>query len=311
MLCALDEGSPAERARREETAGLVMGLVGVAIFSLTLPVTRLAVAEIDAAFVAFGRMALAGLAAGLLLLATRAPLPRRAELGGLLAVAGGVVFGFPLFSTLAMREVDASHGGVVLAVLPLATTAAAALLAGERPSPRFWLAAVAGAALVLIFAVSRSRGDAAVADLYLLLACALAAVGYAAGGRLARSMRGLHVIAWALVLSLPLSTALAAWRLPALTPASPAAWLAFVYVALASQFLGFYFWYGGLARGGIAKVGQVQLVQTFLTLAASAWLLGERVDPPTWLFAAATVGAVWAARGAPVAARDRRPPPAE
>jgi drug/metabolite transporter (DMT)-like permease len=300
MLRASREASAASGASREETAGLLMGLAGVAIFSLTLPVTRVAVAELDASFVAFGRMALAGLAAGLLLLATRARPPARAELGPLLVVAGGVVFGFPLFSTLAMREVDASHGGVVLAVLPLATAAAGALLAGERPSARFWLAAVAGAALVLAFALIRSRGGAALADLYLLLACALAAAGYAAGGRLARAMPGLRVIAWALVLSLPLSAALTLWRLPAVAPASPAAWLAFAYVALASQFLGFYFWYGGLARGGIAKVGQVQLLQTFLTLIASALLLGERVDPVTWLFAAGVVAAVWAARGASV-----------
>jgi drug/metabolite transporter (DMT)-like permease len=271
------------------------------VFSLTLPVTRLAVLEIDAAFVAFGRMALAGLAAGATLLLARAPLPARRDLPALLVVAGGVVFGFPLFSTLAMREVDASHGAVVLAVLPLATAAAGAVLAGERPSARFWLAAAAGAATVVAFALLRSRGRPEIADLYLLLACALAAAGYAAGGGLARRMPGLHVIAWALVLALPLSAALAATRLPELTTdASPAAWLAFAYVALMSQFLGFYFWYAGLARGGIARVGQVQLLQTFLTLLASALLLGERLDPATFVFATVTVAMVWAARRAPV-----------
>jgi drug/metabolite transporter (DMT)-like permease len=283
--------------------GLLLGLAGVAVFSLTLPVTRLAVLEIDPAFVAFGRMALAGLAGGATLLLARAPLPARRDLPALLVVAAGVVFGFPLFSTLAMREVDASHGAVVLAVLPLATAAAGALLAGERPSARFWLAAAAGAAVVAAFALLRSRGRPEVADLYLLLACALAAAGYAAGGALARRMAGLHVIAWALVLSLPLSVLLAATRLPALVPgASPAAWLAFLYVALMSQFLGFYFWYAGLARGGIARVGQVQLLQTFLTLLASALILGERLEPVTLLFAAATVALVWAARRAPVRA---------
>lgn len=281
-----------------------MGLLGVLVFSLTLPVTRLAVLELDPGFVAFGRMALAGLAAGAMLLLTRTTLPARRDLPALLAVAAGVVFGFPYFSTLAMREVDASHGAVVLAVLPLATAAAGALLAGERPSSRFWLAAVAGALLVLAFALLRSRGRPEPADAYLLLACALAAFGYAAGGALARRMPGLHVVAWALVLSLPLSTALTAARLPAVdTSASPAAWLAFLYVALMSQFLGFYFWYTGLARGGIARVGQVQLLQPFLTLLASALLLGERLDPTTLLFAAATVAVVWAARRAPV----RRP----
>ncbi len=286
----------------DERLGLILGALGVAIFSLTLPVTRRAVMELDASFVAFGRMALAGLAAGLLLLVSRARFPASRDLVALVVVAGGVVFGFPLFSTLAMREVDASHGGVVLAILPLATAVAGAVVGGERPSRAFWLAAVVGAALVLAYALWHSEGGATCADLHLGIACILCAIGYAVGSRLARRMPGLQVIAWALVLSLPLSAVLTAMRLPAVdTHASLTAWLAFLYVALMSQFLGFYFWYGGLARGGIAKVGQVQLLQTFLTLIASAALLGERIDPVTWLVAAGTVATVWLARQAKVA----------
>jgi drug/metabolite transporter (DMT)-like permease len=289
---------------RERRLGLLLGFLGVLVFSLSLPVTRRAVIELDAGFVAFGRMALAGLAAVVLLALRRAPLPARRDLPALLTVAGGVVLGFPLFSTLAMREVDASHGGVVLAILPLATAAAGAVLGGERPSGRFWAASGAGALLVLGFALWRSRGAPGAGDLYLLLACALCAAGYAAGGRLARRIPGLQVIAWALVLTLPVSLAVAALRWPAVDPAaSTTAWLAFLYVALMSQFFGFYFWYGGLARGGIARVGQVQLLQTFLTLIASWALLGERVDPVAWLFAAGAVAAVWAARRAPVRGR--------
>src|SRR3954465_13962295 len=158
-----------ESQSRERRLGLLLGFLGVAAFSLSLPVTRRAVQEIDATFVAFGRMALAGLAAAILRARRRPPFPARRDLPALATVAGGVVLGFPLFSTLAMREVDASHGGGGLAILPagaggglailpLATAAAAALLAGERPSARFWVAAGAGGLLVLTFAFWRSRG---------------------------------------------------------------------------------------------------------------------------------------------------------
>lgn len=289
---------------RPDSAGLLLGFIGVLIFSLSLPMTRLAAFELDPGFVAFGRTTLAGLLAIPLLLARRTRFPSRPHLAQLALVSLGVVFGFPLFSTLAMREVDASHGGVVLAILPLATAAAAALLFGERPTTRFWLAASAGALTVLSFALWRSHGALARADLYLVLACLVCAVGYAAGGRLARAMPGLDVIAWALALSLPLSALLVATRLPGLNlAASPTAWLAFLYVTLMSQLVGFIFWYAGLARGGTAKVGQVQLLQVFLTLIVSRLLLHEPVDPPTWLFAILTVAAVWAAQRTRVGTR--------
>jgi drug/metabolite transporter (DMT)-like permease len=278
---------------------MLLGFVGVAVFSVTLPATRLAVLALDPWLVAFGRMLLAAIAGAVTLLLWRAPLPDRVTLARLLVVAAGVVLGFPLFSTLAMARVDASHGGVILAVLPLCTALAAAWRAGERPSVAFWAAALAGAGLVLAFALLRGAGAPQRADLYLVLACVLAAVGYAEGAVLARRMPGLQVIAWALVLSLPLVLPiclLLAPRLPA--AAGPAAWAAFLYVALGSQVLGFFFWYRGLALGGIARVGQVQLLQTFLTLGASALLLGERLDATTLIFAAGTVLCVWAARRA-------------
>ena len=279
-----------------------MGAAGVLVFSLSLPVTRLAVQELDPTFVAFARMTLAGTAAAMLLAVRRGPLPTRRQLPGLAAVALGVVIGFPLLSTLAMHETDASHGAVVVAIIPIATAVAATVLTGERPSPRFWLAALAGALLVVGFALWRSHGALASADLYLLVASILCAIGYAVGADIARTMPALNVIAWALVFSLPLAVVLTSIRLPAVDwHAGPVAWLALLYVALMSQFAGFYFWYGGLARGGIAQVGQVQLLQTFLTLVASALILGERLDPVTLVFAAATVGTVWLARQGRVA----------
>lgn len=276
--------------------GLLHGLVGVLIFSLTLPVTRRAVQELAPEVVGLGRAIPAALL-GLLVIAAYRRLPRRRDLPAVAVCAVGVVFGFPLLSALAMRTVDASHGAVVLAALPLLTAAAAAILAGERPSARFWLWAALGSAVVLGFALLRSRGGLAWGDLYLLLASLLAAIGYAVGGRLARDAPGLLVIAWALAASLPVLLALGVGMWPAVrTGASLTAWACFAYVAVMSQFLGFFFWYRGLALGGIARVGQVQLLQTFFTLGASALLLGERLDAPTLVAALLTLFCVWQAR---------------
>lgn len=282
---------------RRERLGLLLGLVGVAVFSLTLPATRRAVQELSPEVVGLGRAIPAALLA-LIAVAAYGRLPSRAALPAVAVCAGGVVFGFPLLSALAMRSVDASHGGVVLAVLPLFTAAAAAILAGERPSARFWLWAALGSACVVGFALLRSRGGLAAGDLYLLAAALLAAIGYGVGGRLARDAPGLLVISWALVLSLPVLVPLGWWLWPTVNwGASVAAWACFAYVAVMSQFLGFFFWYRGLALGGVARVGQVQLLQTFLTLAAGAVLLGERVDAATLGFAALTLLFVWLARG--------------
>jgi drug/metabolite transporter (DMT)-like permease len=270
--------------------------MGVLVFSLTLPATRRAVQELAPEIVGLGR-AIPAACLALVAVAAYRRLPTRRELPAVMACAAGVVFGFPLLSAMAMRTVDASHGAVVLAVLPLLTAAAAALLAHERPSRRFWLWATLGSASVLLFATLRSRGGLALGDLYLLAASGSAAVGYAIGGRLARDVPGLLVIAWALVLSLPVLLPLGAVWWPTVNwQASGTAWACFFYVAVMSQFLGFFFWYRGLALGGIARVGQVQLLQAFFTLAASAVLLGEPLDGLTIGFACLTLLFVWLAR---------------
>lgn len=287
------DAEPHRATVAQETEGLLLGLVGVAMFSLTLPATRIAVLALDPWLVAFGRMLVAAGVAGAYLLAVRAPWPARADLGRLAAVAAGVVLGFPLLTTLALRHVDAAHGAVVLAILPLATSVAGAVVARERPSAAFWAWAVLGAAIVAAFTLRGGTGGVASADLLLALACALAAMGYAVGGVLARRMAGLRVIAWALVLSLPIVLPVTLALLPrAELQAGPAPWLAFLYVALGSQFLGFLFWYKGLALAGVARVSQVQLLQPFLTIAASAVLLDERITGATLGFAAAALAVV-------------------
>ncbi|MFL9925777.1 DMT family transporter [Herbaspirillum lusitanum] len=277
----------------KESRGMWLGLAGVAVFSLTLPFTRIAVAELHPAFVAFGRAVVAALCSILLLWQMKAPRPTRVQVKALLITALGVVVGFPLFSSIAMRYVPASHGAVVLGVLPLATAVFGALRFGERPSLGFWLAALAGSGIVIAFALRQGGGHFHAADFALFAAVIAAAMGYAEGGRLSQSMGGQQVIAWALVLSLPVMLPASLWLAWEYgVSASPQAWLAFSYVSLFSMFIGFFFWYKGLALGGIARVGQVQLLQPFMTLLGAALIAGEVLDASNLLFAAAVIAVV-------------------
>lgn len=269
-----------EAGEAREGLGLLLGFVGVAIFGLTLPMTRVAVAELDPLFIALGRGIVAAVLAALALWMARSPLPSRGQWRALAIIALGVVFGFPILATIAMQYVPAAHGGVVLAILPLATAVAGVFFAAERPSAGFWACSVAGTLAVLVFATLESDEIERVeyADLLLAAAVVLAAIGYAVGGVLTRALGGWQVISWAVVLSTPANLAvLLALRTPINWEASWQAWGAFFYLALGSQFMGFFAWYAGLALGGVARVGQVQLLQTFVTLAASALLLGEAV----------------------------------
>jgi drug/metabolite transporter (DMT)-like permease len=283
-----------------EATGLALGLLGVLAFSLTLPMTRFAVQQLDPWFLAFARMAGAGLISALLLLALRARWPQRADLPLLAACIGGIVIGFPLLTSLAMKTVPANHGAVVIGTLPLATALVAALWFGERQPPRFWICAAAGALLVAIFTLRDGGAELAAGDWALLGAVATSAVGYAAGARLAQRLGGIRVILWALVLALPLTAPVAlALTLTTAPRADALHWGAFGYVTLISQLAGFFAWYNGLAIGGIARVGQVQLLQVFFTIGFAGLLFGEAVAPSTWLFALAVAATIALGRGRP------------
>ena len=287
---------------RDDTKGLLLGLLGVLLFSLTLPATRLAVAVLDPVTVGLGRALVAALLAGALLLATRQRRPTGREWRSLAIVALGVVLGFPLLSAWAMTQVPAAHGAVVLGVLPLATAAFGALLAGERPVPLFWAVGLLGSALVVVFALREGGGAVTWPDLALLAAVAAAALGYAEGARLSRTLGGWQVISWALVLAAPfllwpVADAVAGVELAAVPWQ---AWAAFAYVAVVSQFIAFFAWYRGLALGGIAKVGQLQLLQAFFTLGFAALLNGETIGWDTLGFALAVVACVAVGRRLPV-----------
>jgi drug/metabolite transporter (DMT)-like permease len=293
--------------RAEEVKGLWLGLIGVAIFALTLPMTRLAVGTSDApqmsgVFIAMGRAVVATALSAVFLLATRAPMPRRGDWLPLAITSAGVVFGFPLFTSIAMRYVEAVHASVIAGVLPLATAAVGAWLHRQRPSPGFWVCAAVGGVLVVAFAILRSgRSGLSIqaADALLLAGMACGAVGYGWGGRLSQRMPAEHVICWALVLALPLTAPAALLTLP--QSALPAvAWGGFAYVAVFSMWLGFFAWYRGLALGGTVRVSQVQLLQPFLSMLFAVPLLGESLDSLTVGFAAAVIAVVFVGKKMPV-----------
>lgn len=279
-----------------ETLGMGYGFLGVLGFSLTLPATRAAVAELDPNIVGLGRAIVASILAMTVLWLTRQPLPDRKHWASLVIVAAGVILGFPLLSAWAMQQLPAAHGAVVLGMLPLATAVAGALRAGDRPSLGFWIASIFGSTIVILFAIISGAGQIHLADIALLFAGVAAAISYAEGGRLARFIGGWQVISWALVVTAPFLTlpvAIAVMQHGLI--ASPTAWLGFGYVSIISQFLAFFAWYKGLAIGGVARVGQIQLLQPFLTIFASAFLLGEQITPIT--IAAAVIVATTVALG--------------
>jgi drug/metabolite transporter (DMT)-like permease len=303
--------SPASRER----LGLLLGFIGMAIFGGTLPATRIAVAEIDPIALTSLRTAIAGLCSLLLLLMLRRKLPPRALWPQLVIAMLCVAILFPLLMSLGMQTVDASHGGVVLGILPIATALVAVTITHERPRPLFWIASVAGAALVIAFSLREGDGAFSTGDLLLFAAVAVSAVGYAFSGRLTSHMPGWEVISWVLVIGLPLSIPAAALTMPAdIGQIALKPWLGLLYVALFSQWIGFFAWNAGLAMGGIARVSQVQLLQPFVTFALAAFFNDEAITLQILLFATAVVVTVaistrTRASAAPAPSKQDREPP--
>ncbi|MDN4593355.1 DMT family transporter [Polycladomyces subterraneus] len=276
---------------RPVAKGMFYGGIGVVSFSLTLPFTRVVVAYWPPVFVGLARAVIAALLAGILLWIKRTPLPKSGQWQPLFGVALGVIIGFPVLSAWAMTRVPSSHGAVVLALLPLATAGLAAWRAGERPSRLFWVCSAGGCLILLWYAWHDSGlGGWSTADWALLGAVLSAAWGYAEGGKLSREMGGWQVISWALVLSFPMLIVPTVWMIvPGMMDVSLRVWGAFLYLAVVSQFLGFFFWYTGLAQGGIARVSQLQYLQPFFTILFSALMLGEMI---TWQTAIAALAVV-------------------
>ncbi|HEY8565139.1 MAG TPA: DMT family transporter [Beijerinckiaceae bacterium] len=273
------------------------GFLGVAIFSASLPATRVAVMDLDPLFLTFARATIAGAVGLALLLVTRQRRPARADFGPLAVVALGVVVGFPLLTALALRHVTSAHAILFIGLLPLATALFGVVRGGERPGMPFWAFSLAGSALVAGYAVWIGGAEGSlIGDGLMVAAVVVCGLGYAEGGRLARRLGGWQVISWALVLALPVMAPLTLPTAP--TSLAGVGWpalLGLAYVSLFSMLIGFVFWYRGLAQGGIAAVGQLQLLQPFLGFALAAALLGE---PVGWGLVVVAAGVVLCVAGA-------------
>ncbi|MEX3238540.1 DMT family transporter [Serratia quinivorans] len=260
--------------------GWVSGFLGMLIFSGSLPATRLAVQEFDPLFLTALRAVLAAILALGALGVMRQRWPQRQDFVPLVMVAIGVVIGFPLLTALALQHTTSAHALVYIGLLPLATACFGVLRGGERPKTAFWLFSVLGSLLVGAFALSQGAGASWAGDLLMVAAVLLCGLGYAEGAVLTRRLGGWQVISWALVVALPLTAGVAVWAAPASWPqVSVGAWLSLGYISLFSMWIGFIFWYRGLALGGIAAVGQLQLLQPFFGLALAAWVLHESIQP--------------------------------
>lgn len=276
-----DEGATDHKV----TLGYLFGALGVFIFALTLPMTRLAVGDnqdpqLSPFFVTVGRAAVAGLLSAAYLFVRRCPVPPRALWRTLGLSAAGTVIGFPLGIAMALREVPSMHAAVVTGLLPLATAIGGAITTQKRHSLGFWLCAILGCALVINFAYHQGGGRLVGADGWLLFSIFSAAIGYVAGARASAQLPSTQVISWVLVGSLPLTLPLMALTWPH-GRIEVAAWIGFGYVSIFSMWIGFFAWYRGLVLGGVVRVSQVQLLQPFLALVLAAPILGERLEPLT------------------------------
>lgn len=278
------------------TAGWGSGLLGVIIFSGSLPATRVAVADFSPVFLTSARAAIAALLGVAFLFGLRQGRPARSDIFPLVVVALGVVAGFPLLTALALQHITAAHSIVYVGLLPLATAVFGVLRGGERPKPVFWLFSTIGAATVVGFALSTSDGGSVAGDLLMVAAILLCGLGYAEGATLSRRVGGWQVISWALLLSLPMMTVISLFTLPSnWRDIGGPAWIGLAYVSIFSMLVGFVFWYRGLALGGIAGVGQLQLLQPFFGLTLAAVLLHE---PIAWTMLASTAVVVLCVAGA-------------
>lgn len=285
------------RGMNDKRKGWWLGLAGMLIFSGSLPATRVAVQGFSPLCLTAVRASTAAALGALALLAWDRSRPQGREWLHLLAVSGGVVLGFPLLSAMALRYITAADALVLVALLPLCTASFAVLRAGERPRTAFWVYSAAGAALVAVFALAQGARAAWLGDALMLLAVLVCGYGYAEGARLSRKLGGWQVICWALLVALPLTLPLAGVELARQAlPRAPAPWIGLAYVSVFSMLIGFVFWYRGLALGGIASVGQLQLLQPFVGLLLAAALLGETVAPGMLATALAVVACVAAAR---------------
>ncbi|WP_343318346.1 DMT family transporter [Sphingobacterium multivorum] len=266
------------KLQENTTSGWLNGFIGVVLFSGSLPATRMAVLAFDPVFVTLARASIAGILALITLMVFKEKRPERKQLGSLCIVAIGCVVGFPLLSALALQHITSAHSIVFIGILPVSTAVFGIIRGGERPKPIFWLFSALGSLLVIGYAMAQGLTASPLGDVLMILSVILCGLGYAEGAKLTKTLGGWQVISWALVLSLPLMLPLTFIYLPSSFDTVPiGAWASLAYVSMFSMFIGFVFWYKGLAQGGTATIGQLQLLQPFFGLALAAGLLHEQV----------------------------------
>lgn len=281
----------------KKARGFVNGFIGVAIFSGSLPATRLAVMDLNPFFLSFARASIAGCLALVLLLIFRESRPSKKQGLALVTVALGVVVGFPLLTALALQYITSAQSMVFIGLLPLVTAAFGVVRGGERPRMGFWIFSCLGSALVAGYALRNGFGGSFIGDALMLAAIIVCGFGYAEGAVLSRALGGWQVISWALVIALPAMLIASVFAIPhSFENVQMSAWLGLIYVSLFSMLIGFFFWYRGLAQGGIAAVGQLQLLQPFMGLTLAATLLGEAVDPTMIAISIGVVACVFGAK---------------
>ncbi|MDR2235862.1 MAG: DMT family transporter [Chryseobacterium sp.] len=266
-------------SKNESVNGWINGFIGVLLFSGSMPATKLAVMEMNPVFATIARATIAGILALFVLLINNEKRPEKKQVFPLLLVSLGCVIGFPLLSSLALQYLSSAHSIVFLGLLPMATAIFGVIRGGERPHPVFWLFSVIGSVLVIGYAFSQGVSASPVGDILMLVAVILCGLGYAEGAKLSKTLGGWQVISWALVLSLPIMIPLFYIYFPDhIETISFKGWFGLAYISLFSMFIGFIFWYKGLAQGGITTVGQLQLLQPFFGLALAACFLHEPVS---------------------------------
>lgn len=263
---------------KNEFKGLLLGVIGILLFSLTLPLTKIALDGFGPLFIGSGRSALAGIIALLFILVKKVPYPDSIQFKNFLFMIPGIGFIYPIFTAMALSNRLPSHGGVILGILPLATAFFSFTYAGERPSYGFWLASIAGSLLVIGFSLLTNAGSISYGDCLLFIACLAAAFAYAVGGTLSKSVNPIVIISWTLVFCLPVNIVITYFSIDFyFFDISTKAWLAFLWLAISSSYLGFFFWYGGLALGGVARVSQLLLLQPVFNLLFSSLLLNDQL----------------------------------
>lgn len=287
---------------RKEKMGILLGLLGVICFSLTLPATSVAVEYFGTTFVGLGRAVIASILVAIILIGRKEKLPSARQFKSLVIVSLGAVLGFPLLTSWAMTSLPVSHGAVELALLPLATAGFAMMRAGEMPSLKFWLSSIAGAFAVIIYAIYLGLGQLHIADFALLAAVVILGLSYAEGGLLAQEIGSWQVIAWAIIIAVPVLIIPVSLNVSGEMLHAPLkAWISFLYLAIVSQFLAYVAWYGGMAMGGISRISQIQYLQPFLMIIFAALFLHESISVFTIVIAIAVVLSVMIGKNASIA----------